>query len=125
MPETGRDTAFLKGCWRSDAAVEDVRTGWPLRFTFCFGARGQGALNVDETGPGGKVFASCEARAAATLSKGRLEIRAGAARCPGTTRSYAETTLVCVAGKDASECFLRGDGGAPVPARLTRVEGKG
>ncbi|MDR1035394.1 MAG: hypothetical protein LBT40_02095 [Deltaproteobacteria bacterium] len=122
------ELGFLSGCWRADARVEDINTGWPLRFTFCFtGRSGRGTLKVDETGSGKRARSACEAETASTLAGGRLEIRAGRARCPGSIRSYDPTTVVCLAvpGGAAAECSVRGADGAPIPARFTRLEDRG
>jgi hypothetical protein len=126
VPETGMDMGFLAGCWTADARVEDIRTGWPLRFTFCFSGRiGRGTVKVEEIGRTGRSEATCVGDSSATLSRGRLEIRSGRVKCPGTIRSYDPAAVVCLARPGAvSECSLRGVGSTPLPVRFSRQEGK-
>jgi hypothetical protein len=122
IPEDATDLAFLEGCWKSDAGIYNTVTGVPIYVYYCFSSGGgKASVRVDELNSRGGKIRSCNGSANATLSGGKVRIRAGRIRCGGTGRVYVPSTINCSPSSGgAARCTLQSDGGRRLDTKITR-----
>ncbi|MDR2142056.1 MAG: SrfA family protein [Deltaproteobacteria bacterium] len=123
--EKKNDLSFMEGCWVSASKdLTSEATGRPIVVKYCFNAKGNAVVTVDETDERGRFFQKCSTTAQATFSRGSLVIQQrGGPVCPKDGSHYSQSKMVCTpkkGGAGEASCVIHQPNLPPITTTFRR-----
>ncbi|MDR0549751.1 MAG: SrfA family protein [Deltaproteobacteria bacterium] len=123
--EENNDYSFMEGCWESKSqGLTSRTTKLPIIVKYCFNAKGNAVVTVNETDRRGQFFQTCSTTAFATFNKGTLVIeQRNGPVCPKDKTNYEKWSMACVPGQGggAATCDLKQRDAPAITATFDKV----
>ncbi|MDR1607615.1 MAG: SrfA family protein [Deltaproteobacteria bacterium] len=125
--EEKNDLSFMEGCWESrSTGLLSRATDLPIAIKYCFNAKGNAVVTIDETDSRKRYYQTCSTTAAASFRQGALVVsQSKGPVCPKDRTQYSPSTMVCVPSSKnggTATCVIKQPNSESISATFKRLD---